>query len=121
MHATLTFRRHLGKVQMSMIRNRDCSSLKSRCDVRPAVDWLGAVRLFCQASGLPVLPKDLEAATASAPLVLFEATTTPHVVQERILGRFVQQELRNQPPVKKVRGQTMQMLLWLGWCSFAAR
>ncbi|CAE6934863.1 pfp [Symbiodinium sp. CCMP2592] len=45
-------------VQMSMIRNRD-------------------------SSGLPVLPKDLEA--------------------ERILGRFVQQELRNQPPVKKVK------------------
>ncbi|CAE6920875.1 PFP-BETA1 [Symbiodinium natans] len=45
-------------VQMNMIRSRD-------------------------ASGLPILPKDLEA--------------------ERILGRFVQQELRLKPPIKKVK------------------
>ena len=103
------FHRHLEKVQMSMIRNRDCGSLKSRCDVY-------CVKCDC------VLPSFWTARPAQrlgssrclSATVLFEATRKPHLVQERILGRFVQQELRNQPPVKKVCGQPLHFLLCFG-------
>lgn len=72
----------------------------------------------CQAAGKPLLPRDLEAAKASTPLYhrthrtleaitslacarITETSCAANTFEERIIGRFVQQELRSQPGPRK--------------------